>query len=131
TDFDPDYVGSIAGALPPDTRGTVVALTQTGEIWAQVADLTVAPTTPGSTYGEWYSGGWSWWHLPIDTLDGAVRVEQPAGAYSGFAVTVGASLFISQTLADYSSTTLVDVSGPAPAPGLSFPGFTLDVASLR
>jgi hypothetical protein len=129
--FDPDYVGSIAGALPPNTSGTVVAVTQQGELWAQVVDLAVAPTSPGSTYGEWYADGWSWWHLPMAAGEGAVRVAQPAGAYSGSAVTVGSSLFISQTTPDYSSTTLLDVSGAEPVPGLSFAGFTLDVAQLR
>jgi hypothetical protein len=129
--FDPDYLGSIAGALPPDTSGTVVAVTDAGELWAQVVDLTVAPTSPGSTYAEWYAQGWTWAHLPLATLTGAVAVDQPPGAYSGFAVTVGSSLFISQTAADYSSTTLLDVSGPAPVPGLSFEGFTLDLATLR
>lgn len=131
TTFDPDYVGSIAGALPPNTSGSVVAVTEQGELWAQVADLSIAPTSPGSTYGEWYADGWSWWHLPLATLQGAVPVPQPAGAYSGFAVTLGQSLFISQTTPDYSSTTLLDVSHAVPAPGLTFAGFTLDLAQLR
>lgn len=129
--FDPSYLGSIAGGLPPNTSGTVVAVSQDGELWAQVADLDVAPTRPGATYGEWYADGWSWWHLPLEALGPARRVDEPAGAYSGFAVTVGASLYISRTEADYSSTTLLDVSGAAPAPGLTFPGFTLDIAELR
>ena len=44
---------------------------------------------------------------------------------------MGSTLYISQTEADYSSTTLLDVSGPAPVPGISFDGFTLDLATLR
>jgi len=129
--FDPDYLGSISAALPPGTSGTVAAVTEDGELWAQVVDLGVAPTSPGSTYAEWYAQGWTWSHLPLATLSDAVAVDQPPGAYSGFAVTVGSNLFLSQTAADYSSTTLLDVSGPAPVPGLSFEGFTLDLATLR
>lgn len=97
----------------------------------QLADLSVAPTNPGSTYNEWYADGWTWWHLPLETLSGATRVELPAGAYSGTAFTAGDSLFISQSSADHSLTTLVDVSTATPTAGLSFPGFSLDVARVR
>src|SRR5688572_21544922 len=131
TSFDPLYAASMAGAFPPNTNATAVAVTDGGEVWVQLADLAVAPTTPGSTYNEWYADGWTWWHLPLETLSGAVRVELPPGAYSGTAFTAGSRLFISQSAADYALTTLVDVSAPAPTPGLSFPGFSLDVARIR
>ena len=60
-----------------------------------------------------------------------MRVDLPPGAYSGTAFTAGSSLFISQSAADYALTTLVDVSAATPTPGLSFPGFSLDVARIR
>jgi hypothetical protein len=129
--FDPLYAGSMAGAFPPNTNATAVAVADGGEVWVQLADLAVAPTTPGSTYNEWYADGWTWWHLPIETLSGAVGVDLPAGAYSGTAFTAGSRLFISQSAPDYSLTTLVDVSTPTPTAGLSFPGFSLDVARIR
>jgi hypothetical protein len=129
--FDPLYAASMADAFPPNTNATAVAVADGGEVWVQLADLAVVPTTPGSTYNEWYADGWTWWHLPIETLGGAVRVDLPAGAYSGTAFTAGSRLFISQSAPDYSLTTLVDVSAPTPTPGLSFPGFSLDVARIR
>ena len=55
--FDPSYLGTIGGALPPNTSGSVVAVAADGELWAQVADLTVAPTTPGS--GQSGAASWS------------------------------------------------------------------------
>jgi hypothetical protein len=129
--FDPSYAASMADAFPPNTNASAVAVADGGEVWVQLADLAVVPTTPGSTYNEWYADGWTWWHLPIETLGGAVRVDLPAGAYSGTAFTAGSRLFISQSAPDYSLTTLVDVSAPTPTPGLSFPGFSLDVARIR
>lgn len=131
TSFDPLYVGSMSGAFPPNTNATAVAVTEGGEVWVQLADLAVAPTSPGATYSEWYADGWSWWHLPLATLGDAVRVDLPAGAYSGTAFAAGDRLFISQSAPDYSLTSLVDVSGAAPTPGVSFPGFSLDVARVR
>lgn len=130
TGFDGDYVGSIAPALG-DKIGTVVTVSPTGEAWAQVIDPAVMPTKPGTKYSEWYAGGWGWWHLKLDTLSDAKQAPGEAGAYSGFIVGAGPGFFVSQTKADYSETTLVDLSGDAPKSGLSFPGFALDIARVR
>ncbi len=132
--FDADWVGSIASAIG-DRIGTVATVSPDGEAWAQVIDPAVMPTAPGTTYSQWYAGGWSWWHLKLDTLSDAEQAPGEAGAYSGFIIGAGGGagggFFVSQTKADYSETTLVDLSGDAPKPGLSFPGFTLDVARVR
>jgi len=130
TGFDSDYVGSIAPAIG-NKIGTVVTVSPDGEAWAQVIDPTVMPKTPGTTYSQWYAGGWSWWHLKLATLSDAKQAPGDAGAYSGFIVGAGTGFFVSQTKADYSETTLVDLSGAAPKPGLSFPGFALDIARVR
>lgn len=130
TAFDADYVGSIAPTIG-NRIGTIIAVSSTGEAWAQVIDPAVMPTTPGTTYNEWYGGGWSWWHLKLATLSDAVQAPGEAGAYSGFIVGSESGFFVSQTKADYSATTLLDLSKPTPAPGLTFPGFTLDVARVR
>lgn len=130
TSFDEDYVGSIAPAL--DGRiGTVVSVTDDGEVWAQVIDPETMPTEPGTTYGEWYAAGWKWWHLPLATLTDPVEIDGEAGAYSGFTVATDDGFFVSQTAADYSETTLVDLSSGAAVSGLSFPGFALDIARVR
>lgn len=129
--FEAGFVGSLAGALDTDELGTVVAVSDAGEAWVQVADLNITPTAPGTTYGAWYGGGWTWAHLPLATLADPVRVAGEPGAYSGFTLVDGDRFFVSQTAADYSETTLVDLGGAAPADGLSFDGFALDVARLR
>lgn len=131
TTFDADYVGSVSGALGDGKVGTVVTVTETGEAWVQVADLSVTPNGPGTTYNAWYSKGWSWWHLPLATLSGATQAPGEPGAYSSWTLTSGASFFVSQAGADYSLSTLVDLSSGSPKAGLSFPGFVLDVARIR
>lgn len=131
TTFDSSYVGTMAGALEAHETGTVVAVSGDGEAWVQVADLNVTPRTPGTTYGQWYGGGWTWAHMPLATLSNDVRIAGPAGAYSGFTLVDGDRFFVSQTAADYSQTTLMDLSGGTPVAGLSFPGFALDVAQIR
>ena len=131
TTFDAEYVGSLAPALEDHEVGTGIAVTENGRAWFQVVDTTMVPTEPGATYSEWYSTGWTWRHVDLATLaDPVVAVETP-GAYSGSAFVAGSRFFISQTEPDYSSTTLVDLSGDTAAPGVSFPGFTLDVAQVR
>ncbi|UJR86661.1 MxcI [Sandaracinus amylolyticus] len=129
--FDPSWVGTISSALEENEIGTVIAVTGDGRAWAQVVDTDVAPSTPGSTYGEWYAAGWRWVSLDLATVGDVVRIEGEPGAYSGFTVVDGTRFFVSQTEADYSETTLLDLSGGAPAPGITFPGFALDLARAR
>lgn len=131
TTFDTGYIGSMASALDSDETGTVIAVSSTGEAWLQVADLTVTPTAPGTTYSQWYGGGWTWAHMPLASLASPVRIAGSPGAYSGFTLVDGDRFFVSQTTADYSMTTLVDLGSGAPVAGLSFAGFALDVAKIR
>ncbi|HEX6242813.1 MAG TPA: hypothetical protein VFZ61_17995, partial [Polyangiales bacterium] len=102
-----------------------------GMAWVQVADLKVAPTKPGTTYNQWYDKGWSWYQLPLATLTDPVAVATPSGAYSGITATVDADFLITQAAEDYSTSTLNAVTSGTPEPGVSFSGFTLDVARLR
>ncbi len=129
--FDADYLGSVAAALGEKKVGTVISVTEDGEAWVQVADTTVTPSAPGTTYNEWYSKGWSWWHLPLATLTDAKQVAGEAGAYSGFTLASGSNFFVSSAAADSSLSTLMDLSSGAPTAGVSFPGFVLDVARIR
>lgn len=129
--FDPDYAGSLSAALPEGTAAAAMSVTDGGEVWAQAVDLSEAPSSPGSTYSDWYAAGWTWWHLPLATLDEAVQIDTDPGAYSGFTLAADGRFFVSDTEADYSATTLVDLAGEEPSPGVSFPGFTLDVARVR
>ncbi|AKF09900.1 hypothetical protein [Sandaracinus amylolyticus] len=129
--FDASYAGTISSALGEDEIGTVIAVTGDGRAWAQVVDTTVAPSTPGSTYNEWYAAGWRWVSLDLATVGDLVRIAGEPGAYSGFTVVDGTRFFVSQTEADYSETTLLDLSSGTPAPGITFPGFALDVARAR
>lgn len=128
--FDDAYVGDVDDALPTDFSGAVVTATGT-DLWAQLVDLSVAPTAPGTTYSEWYADGWAWYRVPFEGTE-ATMISASTGAYSSFAVTAQEGAFVlSDTEADYSSTTLIDVAGGAPAEGLTFPGFALDVARVR
>jgi hypothetical protein len=129
--FDADYLGTIATALGDKRVGTVVSVTEDGKAWVQVADTTITPSAPGTTYGEWYSKGWSWWSLPLESLSNAARVQAEPGAYSGFTASSGSSFFVSQSTADYSVSTLMELSSGAPRAGVSLPGFVLDVTRLR
>ncbi|NVJ19677.1 MxcI [Myxococcus sp. AM011] len=129
--FDTDFVGSAAAALGPNKVGSIIAVTESGTAWLQVADTTITPTAPGTTYSEWYSKGWSWWQVPFATLRDPSRVQAEPGAYSGFTLTTGSSFLVSQSAADYSTSTLMDLSSGAPKPSVSFPGFVLDVAQIR
>ncbi|QSQ17553.1 MxcI [Myxococcus landrumensis] len=129
--FDADYVGSVAPALGEKKVGTVIAVTDDGMAWLQVADTTITPTAPGTTYREWYYKGWSWWRVPLATLRDPVRMQGEPGAYSAFTITSGSNFFISQSASDYSLSTLMELSTDTPKPGISFPGFVLDVARIR
>ncbi len=131
TGFDAEFVGSLSDALPAGTAATAAALTADGEVWAQVVDLDTAPTAPGSTYGEWYAADWTWWHMQVETLAEPVQVPGSPGAYSSFTVSTDTGFYISQTAADYSETTLVDLGDGQPQPGLSLGGFVLDIVRVR
>lgn len=128
--FDPDYVGGVSDALPDGTSAVVVDASGT-DLWAQVVDLSMAPTEPGTTYGEWYATGWTWWKTPLGSTTGATQITTTPGAYSSFSVAGDGFFMLAETEPDYSSTTLLDVSSGTPAPGITFPGFTLDVIRLR
>lgn len=127
--FDDGYLGTIAPALPSDRVGTVITSTGT-DLWAQVADLSITPSAPGTTYSEWYASGWTWWRVPLDA-SAATQITTEPGAYSGFNVTYGASFLLAESEPDYSSTTFIDLATGAAVPGLTFPGFALDVARVR
>ncbi|WP_164014403.1 MxcI [Pyxidicoccus trucidator] len=129
--FDANYLGTVAPALGANKVGTVIAVTEDGKAWVQVADTTITPSAPGTTYSEWYSKGWSWWSLPLESLTSPARVQAEPGAYSGFAASTGESFFISQSSLDYSVSTLTELSSGTPKAGVSFPGFVLDVARVR
>jgi len=128
--FDADWVGGVTDRLPENTSATVV--TATGDtLWAQVVDLAVAPTAPGTTYSEWYENGWRWHRLTLAGEDVATPVTEEAGAYSSFAIAQPDFFLLAVAEADYSSTTLVDVSGSTPSDGLTFAGFALDALRVR
>ncbi|WP_338868581.1 MxcI [Myxococcus stipitatus] len=129
--FDEDYVGSLAPGLGAKQFGAIISVTDDGMAWAQVADTNITPTAPGTTYLEWFNKGWSWWRVPLATLQNPVRVEGEPGAYSGFTLTSGEDFFISQSAADYSTSTLMELSSGTPKASVSFPGFVLDVARIR
>lgn len=129
--FDADYVGTVSTALGAGKVGTVISVTEDGRAWVQAADTSLTPSAPGTTYSEWYSRGWSWWSVPLTSPSSAVRVEGAPGAYSGFAASTGARFFVSQSAADYSVSTLMELGSGTPAAGVSFPGFVLDVARLE
>jgi hypothetical protein len=131
TGFDPDFAGTFTAAFGPNEIATAIALTEDGRAWVQVADLAVTPKAPGTTYTEWYTRGWSWASVLLSDLGKAERAPGAAGAYAGNAFTSGADFFISQGSADYAESTLVNMSGGAAVPGLSFPGFVLDVARIH
>ena len=131
TTFDAGYVGSVAPALGAGKVGTVIAVTEDGKAWVQVADTSITPSAPGTTYSQWYSKGWSWWSLPLESLSNPARVQAEPGAYSGFTANSGASFFVSQSTADYSTSTLMELSTGTPKAGVSFSGFVLDVARIR
>lgn len=134
--FDPSVVGTLSAALPEQSGAMAVTLTDDGVVWANVADLMLANTAPGTTYNEWYETGWSWWSMKLDvaslgTEGPATRVDQAPGAFSSSALSFGSAFIISQAADDYSLTTLVDLSRGTPAPGLAYPGFTLDIVRVR
>lgn len=131
TELDPDYVGTLAPALRDDEVATGIAITGDGDAWFQVVDTTAIPTEPGTSYGEWYSDGWTWRRADLESLSDPVTASGEPGAYAGTAFVIGTDFFVSQTAADYSETTLVNLSGSTPEEGVSFPGFTLDVARIR
>lgn len=129
--FDEDYLGTVADALGERYVGTVVSIDTEGNAWIQVADLEITPNGPGTSYSQWYSAGWSWWSVPVATLDGAVQVPGEPGAYSSQAFSASEGYFITRASSEYGTSTLVNLAGEEPADGLSFPGFALDVAQLR
>ena len=131
TKFDADYVGDVAGAVGKGFEATIIDVTPDGVAWLQVADLSVAPHAPGTTYNEWYDAGWSWYRAPLDSLQDAKPVSSESGAYSAFTAIDGNAFLISQSDDDYAKTTLVDLSTGEPKPGVSFQGFALDVARVR
>lgn len=130
TRFDPTYIGSIAAAYP-NQFATVVALTSDGRAWVQSIDDAEAPKAPGTTYLQWYAKGWKWSSVNLLAPTQAQFVPGEPGAYAGTAFAMGGDVFISQTKADYSETTMVNLAATPPAPGLSFAGFTLDIAQVR
>ncbi|MCP3097920.1 MxcI [Myxococcus sp. K15C18031901] len=130
--FDSDFVGTVSKALDDKHVGFVITVSEDGTAWLQVADKTITPTAPGTTYSEWYSKGWSWWKVPFASLTtAATRVQGDPGAYSSFTLTSGSNFFVSQSSSDYSTSTLMDLSTGAPKPTVSFPGFVLDVSRIR
>ena len=129
--FDGDWVGSLSEALPENTAATASAVSEDGEVWVQVVDLATAPTEAGSTYGQWYAADWTWWHVQMPGLTEAVQAPTQPGAYSSFTLSADSGFYISQTASDYSETTLIDLSGAEPKPGLNLPGFVLDIVRVR
>ncbi len=129
--FDPDYVGSIAGALGEGMIGHVASVQSDGTAWIQAVDTALVPTAIGTTYDQFYSAGWSWWSVDLATLATGKRVPGEPGAYVGSVFVADPDVSIPATEADYSQTTLLNVATDPPTSGLSFPGFPLDVVRLR
>lgn len=129
--FDADYQGTMDGAFGDNHVGAVASVSADGEAWVTVADLDVTPSAPGTTYSEWYTKGWSWWHLPLATLTNAQRVEAEAGAFSSKTFSSGSNHFILTAQPDYGTSTFVDISSGTPTDGLVFSGYLLDVFEVR
>jgi hypothetical protein len=131
TAFDADFMGSFSAAFAATEVATAIALTEDGRAWVQVADLNVTPRMPGTRYTEWYSKGWTWASVRLSDLRQSQRVAGEPGPYEGNAFTSGSDFFISQGKPGYAETTLMNLGGGPPLPGLSFAGFALDIARIR
>lgn len=129
--FDPEYVGSLAAAVGGAPAVGIVQR-DASTLWALTVDENVATSRPEIGIGDFLGTAlWRWARIDLPSLaTGSIDAERGLTVFND-AYFVDGHLFIPESTADYSSTTLLDVTGDEPVPGISFPGYVGNIVRLR
>lgn len=131
TRFDPDFFVTISD-IAEDFGGGIVPGHGT-HAYLRVYDEEVEAVTAETTAIDLYArAAWRWWRIDTADVTTAEPVALPPGAGTLRVFEVDGRAYATDASADYSTTTLVDMSqAEGPRPGLTVPGNVAGVLRVR
>jgi hypothetical protein len=132
TEFDPGYFVEMSSLAAGQTAGALVAGAN-DRAFIKVLDETGLGDIGADSFDEVWSGAhWRWWRLDL----GSSAIAEPTGslppsAAASGVLTVNGTAFVRNASADFSQTTLLDMSGDEPLGELTLRGFPYGIVRVR
>jgi hypothetical protein len=130
-EFDPEYYADVTELAPGFGGGIVRGFG--GTAYLRVYDGQMRPIGRDTSALDLYGyAAWRFWRIELGADGEATQVKLPPGAGTLRAFSVDGVTYATDAREDYSSTTLINMSGhEKPAPGLSVPGNVAGVVRVR
>jgi hypothetical protein len=132
TEFDPEYFVELSTLSAGQTAGALVAGTG-DQAFIKVLDETGLGDIGSESFDDVWSGAhWQWWRIELGSTEPAEATasQQPSAAASGM-LSVDGAAFVRNASADFSETTLLDMSGDEPRAELTLRGFPYGIVRVR
>jgi hypothetical protein len=132
THFDPDYFVEMSALTAGRTAGSLVG--GTGDrAFIKVLDEVGLGDIGAESFDEVWSGAhWQWWRIELGSEAAAeTTASLPLSAAASGMLSVDGAAFVRNTSADFSETTLLDMSGDEPRAELTLRGFPYGIVRVR
>lgn len=130
-DFDPTFTqvladlagGRVAGGIAPGPAG---------QLFFRALDPAVPVGPDADVNAIWSAASWQWWRWDLAANTATEVTTLPLSAAGGLTYRIDDKVFATDSAADWSSTTLIDMTAAGgPAPALTARGYVYGVARLR
>jgi hypothetical protein len=132
TEFDPGYFVELSTLAGGRTAGGLVGGTG-DQAFVKVLDETGLGEIGAESFDEVWSGAhWQWWRMDLgSSAPAAIISSQPLSAAVSGVLSVDGTVFVRNSNADSSETTLLDMSADEPRAGLTLRGFPYGIVRVR
>ncbi len=132
TAFDPDYFVEMSTLVAGQTAGALVSGIG-DQAFIKVLDEAGLGDIGATSFDEVWSGEhWQWWRVDLGSSSAAeATASLPLSAAASGMLSVDGAAFVRNTTADFSETTLLDMSGAEPSAGLTLRGFPYGIVRVR
>jgi hypothetical protein len=132
TEFDPEYFVEMSTFAAGRTAGALVGGAR-DQAFIKVLDEAGLGEIGAESFDDVWSGAhWQWWRIQLGSSAAAEATGSmpPSAAASGM-LSVDGTAFVRNAAADFSETTLLDMSGGEPRAELTLRGFPYGIVRVR
>lgn len=130
--IDPDYFVSLNGITPSNLVGEPMPASGGQVLLRAFDDTLAAPEAPGATWDLTGQPAWRWWRWDPAANTAVAVAELAPSTADVLWFQADDRVWGTETTADYSETTLIDLSADgSPRRGLTVPGFLHGITRIR
>lgn len=132
SEIDPNYFMPLGGITPSDLVGEPMPANGGGVLLRAFDDALAGAEAPAATWELTGQAAWRWWRWDPAANTAAAITELPPSTADVLWFQADGRVWGTETTADYSETTLIDLSAEGgPRRGLTVPGFLHGITRVR